>query len=152
MIDLDSLSEQAIDSLLPHKAPMSLLTCADFADDTSVQTQCCIGEQCRLFMDEHNRVGGWLVLELMAQTIGVFAGVRSIREGGAPRIGFLLGTRKFDVSVPFFQQGQTLVIHARCLYYSDGVLPSQFECTASLQGTEISRANLTVFQPNQAPL
>ena len=140
-----------LENLLPHRAPMLLLTRATFETQNSVGASCTIGEQCALFTDNNGDVGGWLILELMAQTIGIYAGLKGKRPDEPAHIGFLLGTRQFSCSRSLLHTGETIDITARCVLYSEADLPSQFECTAMINGEIIAQANLTVFQPKELP-
>ena len=65
------------------------------------------------------------------------------------RIGFLLGTRQFSCSRAVIHTGETIDITARCLFFAEPELPSQFECTAAIDGELIAQSNLTVFQPKE---
>lgn len=136
------------EELLPHRPPMLLLTSSGAADKDTVTAQCVIGETCRLFKLPNGRYGAWILIELMAQTIGLYAGLKNRSEGSAPRVGFLLGTRQFEVHVGDLSDGDVIDLSARCVFYSDGELPCQFDCRARRNGREIAAANLTVYQPN----
>ena len=83
----------------------------------------------------------------MAQTVGCYAGLRENEAHQAPRIGFLLGSRNFTTSVGELKEGDTVVLTSTCSYMGEDDLPSQFDCTANLDGVEVARATLTVYQP-----
>ena len=133
--------------LLPHKPPMLLLTSCGIIDGERVTAQCIVGEQCRLFTLPDGNYGAWLVIELMAQTVGIYAGLKNRNEGSEPKIGFLLGTRKLSIHTGEFSEGDVIDISAECIFYSDSGLPCQFECHALKCGREVASANLTVYQP-----
>ena len=133
--------------LLPHKPPMLLLTSCGTADGERVTARCTVGEQCRLFQLPDGRYGTWMLIELMAQTVGIYAGLKNRASGSAPRIGFLLGTRKFNVHTQYLAEGDVIDLSAECIFYADSGLPSQFDCRAYIAGREIASANLTVYQP-----
>ena len=102
--------------LLPHKPPMLLLTSSGTADGERVTARCTVGEQCRLFQLPDGRYGTWMLIELMAQTVGIYAGLKNRATGSAPRIGFLLGTRKFNVHTQHLAEGDVIGLsdlHAR---------------------------------------
>jgi predicted hotdog family 3-hydroxylacyl-ACP dehydratase len=42
------------------------------------------------------RIGSWVSLECMAQAVAAWAGFQERGSGRGPRIGFLLGTRRFE--------------------------------------------------------
>ncbi|MDO4937193.1 MAG: 3-hydroxylacyl-ACP dehydratase, partial [Sutterellaceae bacterium] len=103
---------------------------------------------CRLFRMPDGRFGSWLLIELMAQTIGVFAGLKNRSQGNSPKIGFLLGTRRFETSVGFLHEGDIVDVKADCVFFGQEGLPSQFECRAEMNGNVVATANLTVYEPD----
>ena len=81
----------------------------------------------------------------MAQTVAAFSGFQAIRRGEKPRLGFLLGTRKFFTNTAEFNCGTSLTIRAhQVIKSSDGM--AAFECV--LEGINVEQtATLTVYQP-----
>lgn len=141
-----------IETLLPHKSPMMLLNeCLDAGEDFVV-ARCVIGENCRLFRLPDGRFGSWLLIELMAQTVGVFAGLKNRDQGNAPKIGFLLGTRHFDTNIGFLNEGDEVVIKANCIFFGQEGLPSQFQCQAEIKAQSVATANLTVYEPESVEI
>ena len=88
----------------------------------------------------------WVGVELMAQGIATWAGLRRKEEGAAVRLGFLLGTRRFESSVSRFPIGALLSITARCEMVAENSL-AIFVCSIDLEGTTVATAHLNVFQP-----
>jgi predicted hotdog family 3-hydroxylacyl-ACP dehydratase len=84
-------------------------------------------------------------MEYMAQTCGVFAGLRARKAGKPIRLGFLLGTRRYRADGQWFRDGERLAIVATqtLLDQSLGV----FDCAITVDGLERARAQLTVYQP-----
>ena len=91
-------------------------------------------------------VPGWIGIEYMAQTIASWAGARARRAGGAPRIGMLLGTRRYDVRVARFPSGARLRVEARCDLMAESGL-GQFDCRIVMDGQEVATARVSVFEP-----
>jgi len=88
----------------------------------------------------------WLGLELMAQAVAAWAGCQS-REAGQPaKLGFLLGTRRYESHLEKFPLGTELTITAKRSFVDDSGLGS-FEC--SLHGEErlLAVARLSIYQP-----
>ena len=134
--------------LLPHRPPMMLISGIVNADESQLCAYAKIGEEHHLFLNEKKEASNALLLELMAQCVGCWAGLRErTLTGGKPRIGFLLGTRSFSCRARPLHEGETVQIKSRCLYLGDNVLPSQFECHALIGEEEAARATLTVYQP-----
>lgn len=91
-------------------------------------------------------VGAWVGIEYMAQAVAAWAGWRARQVHEAPRIGLLLGTRRYSCSVPRFEAGQCLQIDVERSFQSDEGL-GQFRCRIHVQGMELATAQLTVFGP-----
>jgi predicted hotdog family 3-hydroxylacyl-ACP dehydratase len=86
-----------------------------------------------------------IALEWMAQSCGAWVGIRAMEAQQPVKIGFILGTRDFVASVPWFPLGDRLTVTAVCTF-NDGEM-AQFDCSLD-RGTETcARARLTVFQP-----
>jgi predicted hotdog family 3-hydroxylacyl-ACP dehydratase len=132
-----------IESLVPHAKPMLLLdSLVDFGDDFVICTA--IVRQDGLF-NVGDMVPALVGLEYMAQTVAAFSGLKALQHNDAPKIGFLLGTRKFTSNVEAFQCGAVLKasVH-QALQGSDGI--AAFECT--LEGVGVRQtATLAVYEP-----
>jgi predicted hotdog family 3-hydroxylacyl-ACP dehydratase len=102
----------------------------------------------QLFADEHG-VPGWVGIEFMAQAIAAWSGVRGHREGKAPRIGFLVGARRYECDLPVFAHGSELIVTARAEMIGEDSL-SLFECDITIAGRSVARAHISVFQPADA--
>lgn len=145
---LPAVSESPAD-LLPHRASMLLLDRILGGNEDEALTETVIGQRHALFLKDDRTVGSALLIELMAQSIGICAGLRLKSAGQPPKVGFLLGTRHFSTCVDSLHEGDQVRTHVQCIYFSDGDLPSQFQCTCYLNEASepIATANLTVFQP-----
>lgn len=141
------ISDIPMDELLPHRGGMSLLSTTLAVGEDSAATRTRISDNCRLFRLPDGRFGSWLVIELMAQTIGVYAGWRNRCLNRPPKIGFLLGTRRMEVSQGFLNEGDEVDVHAECTFFGGQGLPSQFACRAEVNGRPLASANLTVYEP-----
>src|SRR5471032_1042668 len=97
-------------------------------------------------------VGAWIGIEYMAQAIAAHAGWLAWRRGEAVKVGFLLGSRKYEASVPYFATGSVLRVHVHRVLQADNVLGA-FECRIDIGdiadgGTTVATATVTVFQPD----
>ncbi|RTE65965.1 hypothetical protein EH243_09795 [Amphritea opalescens] len=136
-------SEYQVADLVPHSGQMSLLTEITGYGDDWLTAQVTINEN-SIFADARG-VPSWVGLEYLAQAIGAFAGLQERLKGEAPKLGFLLGTRKYICSKDYFVQGDQLVLKViRNMQAENGL--SAFEC--HLQGSDVTAsASLNVFQP-----
>lgn len=82
---------------LPHRTPMLLIDRVLAADAETTRCRVTVGEQCSLFRQADGSYPNSLFIEFMAQTVGVFAGIRDSESGIGPRVGFLLGSRKVQL-------------------------------------------------------
>ena len=93
-------------------------------------------------------VPAWIGLEYMAQAISAHAGMLERLNGGEPKIGFLLGSRKYLCNTDYFAIGQTLSVKVHLeMLASNGL--NVFSCELLGQGVEAS-AIVNVFQPDDA--
>src|SRR5574341_2405150 len=136
-----------IRSLLPHSGPMVLLDRVIAADEESLCAEVRI-RQNSLFCNAGG-VGAWVGLEYMAQAIGAYAGYAAKLRGDPIRIGFLLGTRRYQCSQPQFAVGSLLTVYAKRIFQSENGLAS-FECHIDDENGQLATASVTVFQPADA--
>jgi len=133
-----------IAELLPHARPMLLLDEALSYDAEGAVAAVTI-------RPDHPFAGpdgvpAHVGIEFMAQTCGVWAGAEARREGGAVRLGFLLGTRRYRAARPFFRFGERLEITARLVFRDQGM--GVFDCRIGGAGGEmLAEAQLSVYQP-----
>ena len=114
-----------IRSLVPHAGRMVLLDRVISADEESLCAEITIRSD-SLFCTTEG-VGAWVGLEYMAQAIAAYAGYVAYLRGEAVKIGFLLGTRRFECNRPFFSIGTRLQIHVKRVFQSENGMGS-FEC------------------------
>jgi predicted hotdog family 3-hydroxylacyl-ACP dehydratase len=97
-----------IASLLPHEHPMILLDQVVAYDDESLIAAVTITDT-SLFLRAEG-VPGHVGFEYMAQACGAYAGVHALDSGAKVKIGLLLGSRDFRVTVPWYRRGDSLLI------------------------------------------
>jgi predicted hotdog family 3-hydroxylacyl-ACP dehydratase len=134
-----------IRSLLPHAGPMVLLDRVISVDEDSLLAEVCIRSD-SLFCSGGG-VGAWLGIEYMAQAIGAWAGYTAQLRGEPVKLGFLLGTRRYECRRPIFLLSSVLRVHVQRLFQSENGLGS-FECTIDNQEGRVATATVTVFQPH----
>ncbi|RZU03014.1 hypothetical protein [Rivibacter subsaxonicus] len=136
-----------IESLLPHRAPMLLIDRLIEADDESIRVEVDVPHQGRFVRD--GLMPSFVGIELMAQAVAAWAGARGQRAGRPPRVGYLLGTRRYEAHCAGFAAGATLQVQARCELMADNGL-GMFDCTLSLAGRTLATARISVFEPTEA--
>lgn len=134
----------AIEAYLPHRGAMRLIDRVIVADETHAVAEVDVPDD-GLFVQD-GAVPAWVGIEYMAQTVALWAGARATRAGGAPAIGFLLGSRRYEADVAAFPGGATLRVEARCELAGDNGL-GVFDCSIALAGAIVATARLSVFEP-----
>lgn len=145
MQELDTLPPVA--EVVPHSGAMLLLDALLHADEDRCTVRATV-RPAQLFTDAAG-MPGWVGIEYMAQAIAAWAGMRDRRAGRLPGIGFLLGSRRYACDVPAFPVGSELTISVQAELTGDNGL-GQFACSLALDGREVARANVSVFQPADA--
>jgi predicted hotdog family 3-hydroxylacyl-ACP dehydratase len=92
-------------------------------------------------------VGSWVGIEYMAQAIAAHAGWLARLRGDSVKVGFLLGSRKYEAAVPAFAVGTVLHVHAHRALQGDNGLGA-FECRIEVEGRTVATATVTVYQPD----
>jgi len=114
------------------------------------------GGRCRVTITEQspfydasiNGVASYIGSEYMAQSIAAYAGALALDNNLAVKIGFLLGTRKYETFTPTFIVGQTIEITVLQLFQEDTGL-SVFDCKIALGDDILAQAKINVFQPSE---
>ena len=74
------------------------------------------------------------------------AGLRSVKSGKPVKLGFLLGTRRYECTRAFFPIGARLEIEARQELVAENGL-AVFVCRMFLEAELLASAQLNAFQP-----
>ncbi len=141
------MSHPRLEQLISHRPPMILLSRFVSADDTSACCEVDIESSSLLFQTELQGVPSYAGLEYMAQTIACYAGAQALANGTEVKVGFLLGSRKYEPSVPVFPCGWTLRVTAEKVMMEQSGL-SVFDCQIFHQQQLLAKANVNVFQPD----
>ncbi|MBB5191258.1 putative hotdog family 3-hydroxylacyl-ACP dehydratase [Silvimonas terrae] len=141
-----STFEWSVSDLVPHDGPMLLLDEVVAAEGDMLTTRV-IPRGDGMF-DENGQVGAWVGLEYMAQTMAALAGWEGRQRGEAPRVGLMLGTRRYHCHVPFFRVGEPLLVTAQREFEADngiGVMQCRIETP---DHTLLAEALLSAYQPD----
>ena len=135
-----------IAALLPHDPPMILLDEVLSCDATAITAATTIGHG-TVFLQQEG-VPSYIGIEYMAQACGAYAGAHALAAGEQVRVGYLLGTRRYDAHIAWFRRGDRLVI-AAAVVYREGEM-SVFDCRIEIGGRLAAAAQLNLYQP-EAP-
>lgn len=143
-----------IAALVPHSGQMVLLDRVVSADADNLCAEVRIHAGSVLATEQG--VGSWVGIEYMAQAIAAHAGWLARQRGEAVKVGFLLGSRKYDTSVPYFAPGSVLLVHVHRVLQAENGLGA-FDCRIVSAGADagvdaaaasLATATVTVFQPD----
>lgn len=134
-----------IEQLVPHARPALLLDRVVESHDGLIVTETLIREDNPYCID--GQVGAWIGIELIAQSIAALAGLDAVRAGRPVKIGFLLGTRRYRSSVPWFALGDRLRIEVTREFQTDDGLGAARGRILAADERLLGEGLLTVYQP-----
>ena len=140
---MTTYNDFTIAELLPHTGQMVLLDEILSYDQSSLCAALTVRGDGLLFGDNQT-VPAWVGIEYMAQTIGVYAGIQAKQTGQPIRLGFLLGTRRYESNVPCFKVGSRLTVDVEKILQDEQL--AVFECRLNGENVDIT-AMLNVYQP-----
>jgi predicted hotdog family 3-hydroxylacyl-ACP dehydratase len=135
--------------LVPHEPPMLWLrrVVTHSADATECEAN---ADDIALLRDAHGRAPGYAALELAAQCVSAHARLAATgAQMGPPRIGFLLGTRRFELRVPHLLPGQRMRVLVTRLWGAD-VGPVSFDAAIrdAESGALLASGRISCFTPS----
>lgn len=131
--------------LIPHREPLILLDKVISSDAEGIECQVEITP--KSFLCEDGRVPAYAGMEYIAQSIAAFSGVTNLDSGKDPEIGFLLGVRKFQSTIPYFKLGDVLTVKSNVVFF-EGSLGS-FSGSIEVEGKTVITTNLSTFRPTK---
>ena len=144
-----TLPPYQIEDLLPHARPMILLDEVTGIGQGTLSAALTIRPGVPFF-EAGRGVAAHVAIEWMAQTCGAYVGVTALEAGQPIRLGFLLGTRDFQATAPWFLEGERLNVTVT-LAYMDAEMGA-FDCvvTRAPGGDQVAKARLTLYRPDDA--
>ena len=134
-----------VEELVPHSPPMVLIDKILDFDQNSLRAEISIKENCKFYDENIQGVPSWVGMEYMAQAIAAMAGIQAKSNNESIKLGFLLGTRRYNIFHQVFEEGETYYIQVEQLYLDDSGLAS-FDCQISDHNKLIVKARLNVFE------
>jgi 3-oxoacyl-[acyl-carrier-protein] synthase I len=138
----------AVADLLAHRPPMILLDRILACDETTLEAGLTITPS-SMFCGVQG-VPVHIGLEYMAQACGAHVGALARMASAPVRIGFLLGTRRYEALVPHFALGDELLIHVETEYSGDKM--ASYRCRITIGASLAATAQLNFYQPDEAEL
>ena len=132
--------------LIPHRPPMLLINGLEKVSEKHSQATVIIDADTP-FYQQGKGVPAWIGLEYMGQTAALIAGHQVLEGLSEPHLGFLMGSRKYEASVEYFEphSNLTVVCEEAALV---GESLATFKCTISNSQTQaiLATALLSVFR------
>lgn len=153
MAELMLQSRTEIEPYMPHSGAMLLLDRVTDHGAEHIVAETDVGAHLPFYRD--GQVPAYLGIELMAQSVAAWFGIRRANPATRPPVGFLLGTQRFESTVAFFKVGSTLRTRAQQVLENEQF--AQFECEIDLVATSgegivqtnVSVANINVYSAQE---
>jgi len=135
-----------IDQIVPHAGRMSLLDELVRYDAECVVAALTIRQDAQFF-EAGRGVPAYVGIEYMAQAVSAYSGIEAVQAGGKPKIGLLLGSRRYRCSTDYFPLGARLevVAHMELRDQSNLVV---FTCKIIHDGDVVARADMKAVMPD----
>lgn len=133
-----------MDDWVPHRGAMSLLGGVEHVEDQAIVAW--VDVRADGVFATPGGMPAWVGIEYMAQAIAAWSGARARAGGGSPRIGFLLGSRRYEAHVPVFAAGARLRVSAQCELMADNGL-GMFDCRITHDDRVLATGRLSVYEP-----
>lgn len=136
----------AIENYVPHRGVMLLLDCLLQADAESAVALVTVPRD-GLFLQDAG-MPTWVGVEYMAQAVAAWAGWQTVQAQQPVKLGFLLGTRKYQAYCSHFAPGMVLRVQVRSELIGENGL-GMFECQIRQEGGEqvLAQARISVYEP-----
>ncbi|MDN6298202.1 MAG: hypothetical protein L0J54_09310 [Halomonas sp.] len=139
-------ARRPIAGLVPHKGAMCLLDDVLEADAEHLVAEV-TPRRDDLFATDAG-IPGWVGIEWLAQAIAAWSGLRAVSAGGAPRLGFLLGTRRYRCATEHFSFSRPVRVEISLDYMAGNGLGAFSGRLLDDAGNECASATLSVFEPD----
>jgi len=141
-----------IENYVPHRGVMLLLERLLHADAEGAEAQVTVPRD-GLFVQDAG-MPAWVGMEYMAQTVAAWAGWQALQAQRAVKLGFLLGTRKYQAACGHFAPGAVLLVRVRSELVGENGL-GMFACEIVQGGPEgdrgqecvLAQARISVYEP-----
>ena len=135
-----------ITELIPHRGQMVFIDELLHFEEPKACCTVTIREDLFFYDDQQAAIPSYIGIEYIAQSIAAYSGARSRHQQQSARIGYLLGSRRFEPTVEWFRLGQQLLIEVEEMVMDSSGL-GVFDCCIRIEDKVVVRANVSVFQP-----
>lgn len=138
-----------IADLLPHRGRAVLIDAVLEESADCIRAGAHITASHPFFVAGHG-VPSWAGIELMAQAIAAHAGLENRRCQRRPRLGMLLGTRRYQTETAWFPEGARLEILAEREFGQGGDMHACV-CHIFCNGQTLATATLIIIEVAEEP-
>lgn len=147
-----SAAYPTIAAVIPHSGGMILLDAIVNFSENEIGCLATVRSD-NPYLSERGDVGAWVALEYMSQAMAAHSGLEALQRGEAPRVGLLLGTRRFiNISQGGFKLGQILRVLARRSWHDSGMAVCEAAIKDEATGECLIEATLSVYAPKSIAL
>jgi predicted hotdog family 3-hydroxylacyl-ACP dehydratase len=140
---LNTIDFTDVASLLPHSGAMVLLDKVIDFHELGLKAELTVRND-GLLCSDAAKIPAWAGIEYMAQAIAAYIGIQAKLAGEPIKLGYLLGTRRYNSNIAAFPVGTVLTVHIEKIIQDDKL--GVFDCKINGDGIEVN-ANLNVYQP-----
>ncbi len=146
MSDVISRYDPKIMELIPHRPPMLLINKILSLGEKKSSAEVFIDKDTP-FYEKDLGVPACIGLEFMGQTAALIAGNEALKNPADAKLGFLLGTRKYQSTIAYFKENSVLIVECKEGAMVGETLAS-FNCTIRYQDDPeiIASASLSVLR------
>ncbi|MEI7376525.1 hotdog family protein [Dickeya chrysanthemi] len=141
------------DYYLPHHSPMVMVAEVVRVDQNSACCRVQVSPASVLgpFLDADGNLPAWFGIEIIAQTVGVWAGWHQRQQQDEkPRPGMLLGGRGYHCQQDFFPAGSLLEVNVTLLMRDDKI--GSFDGDILIAGEVFASGRVNTYQPDETEL
>lgn len=136
----------SLDELIKHQPPMRLIDELCWAESGKGHCRLMVRRDNLFYSELYKGLPAHVGIELMAQSIAAVAGHQSKTAGGEIKLGFLLGSRKYQCDIDCFKLGEQYDVFVEELHVESSGL-SVFACEIRQSDRVVAEARLNVYQP-----
>lgn len=136
-----------VSAYIPHEPPMRLVDTIEAYTDKSVTTATQITPEVAFYDSDAEGVPTWVGLEYMAQTAAAWVGLNDERCGRPVEPAFLVSSRQYRATQPFFPKGERLLTHVK-VELVEGEIVSFSGRIVNTAGEQCAEAVFTAYRPD----
>jgi predicted hotdog family 3-hydroxylacyl-ACP dehydratase len=136
-------------AILPHRPPMILIdrVCSYDVENQSLTAEFGVREGSMFFDATLCGAPPWVGLEYMAQATAALTGILGLEKRGEdPKMGFILGTKKYSNRIDRYSAGKTYTVEVAVLFHDESVGISKCEIRGP-GGAVCATAEISAFSP-----